>query len=83
MAKAQQTPAPAPEPVPGIRTALAALVPDAAHVATAAYRGHDTAHLTRVIDGHLLDALAGLRQLESTASGDGAKEIRTLIERLA
>jgi hypothetical protein len=72
-----------PTPVLGVRTALASIIPHAAHSAAAAALGHDPSQLLHQIDGHLLDALAGLRQLESTTGGVGADRIRALIERLA
>jgi hypothetical protein len=74
---------PKPEPVPGVRTALAALAIHGAHHDAAWRLGHDPAQLVGQIDAHLVDALAGLRQLESTAGGVGADRIRALIERLS
>jgi hypothetical protein len=81
--KQQETSAPTPEPEPSIRAALKAFAPAAAHVEAAAKLGHDVAHIVRQIDASLVDVLAGLRQLESTASGDGADEIKKIVERLA
>jgi hypothetical protein len=70
-------------PVPGIRTELAKLKPSDGHAASALKLGHSADSLIVQIDNNLLDALAGLRQLESTTGGVGAERIRALIERLA
>jgi hypothetical protein len=72
-----------PEPIPGIRSELAKLKPSDGHAACALKLGHSADSLIHQIDNSLLDALAGLRQLESTTGGVGADKINELISRLS
>jgi hypothetical protein len=74
---------PAPTPVPGIRSTLAALTISDMHYDAAQRCGHSPEQLLHQIGGSLQDACASLRQLASTAPPAEASKIAELIGRLA